>query len=230
MSKHKKANWLYNEHRLSNGSFIDKYGNVVYIKNRKFHREDGPAIEFANGYKGWWIDGKEYSTKKEFNKKIKELKLLMKTEIKVEHKKTNWRRKWCNLPDGSYIDSHGDVCYVKDGEFHREDGPARERSNGGKWWYRHGKLHRDGGPAVERADGHKEWWVDGKLHREDGPAVERTSGHAEWWVNGKRHRDGGPAIEYYYGKKVWCINDEYFYSKEDYEEALKVWKLNEVMK
>ena len=26
--------------------------------NGQLHREDGPAIEWANGYKGWWRDGK----------------------------------------------------------------------------------------------------------------------------------------------------------------------------
>jgi len=25
--------------------------------NNKRHREDGPAVEFADGSKGWWIDG-----------------------------------------------------------------------------------------------------------------------------------------------------------------------------
>jgi hypothetical protein len=32
--------------------------SVEYRLNGKLHREDGPALEFANGDKEWWIDGK----------------------------------------------------------------------------------------------------------------------------------------------------------------------------
>ena len=27
------------------------------------HREDGPAIEYANGYKAWWLNGKQINCK-----------------------------------------------------------------------------------------------------------------------------------------------------------------------
>ena len=37
--------------------------------NGQRHRTDGPAIEFANGDKYWYINGKEYS-EKEFNRII----------------------------------------------------------------------------------------------------------------------------------------------------------------
>ena len=30
-------------------------GSVVWKQNGKYHREDGPAIECANGSKSWWI-------------------------------------------------------------------------------------------------------------------------------------------------------------------------------
>ena len=39
----------------------------------KLHRENGPAIEFANGDKSWWINGKNYS-EKEFNDYIESKK------------------------------------------------------------------------------------------------------------------------------------------------------------
>ena len=48
---------------------IDDYGNKVWKLNGKIHREDGPAIEFANGdkwclneespYVRWYFKGKE---------------------------------------------------------------------------------------------------------------------------------------------------------------------------
>jgi hypothetical protein len=42
---------------------IDKDGNKFYFKDRDMtiiHREDGPAIEYANGDKYWYINGKRH--------------------------------------------------------------------------------------------------------------------------------------------------------------------------
>ena len=33
-------------------------GYKAWWINGKLHREDGPAIEYADGYKEWWINGK----------------------------------------------------------------------------------------------------------------------------------------------------------------------------
>jgi hypothetical protein len=44
--------------------------------------------------------------------------------------------------------------------------------NTGKWWRRDGQLHRENGPAIEYANGDTAWYQYGKLHREDGPAVD----------------------------------------------------------
>jgi hypothetical protein len=53
-------------------------------------------------------------------------------------------------------------------------------------WYRNGQLHREDGPAIEWVDGSKEWWLNGKLHREDGPAIEYADGSKVWWLNGEK--------------------------------------------
>ena len=38
---------------------IDKNGNKIWRTNGKLHRENGPALEFADGSKEWWfINGK----------------------------------------------------------------------------------------------------------------------------------------------------------------------------
>ncbi len=124
----------------------------------------------------------------------------------TEHKKVEWYGNEHSLPDGSYIDKDGDVCYIKNG-----------------------KLHRDNWSAVEYYSGRKEWWVNGKLHRENGPAIEYVDGTKKWYINGKRHREDGPAIEYADGGKEWWVNGE-SYIEEEYEKALKIWKMNEVMK
>ena len=48
---------------------IDKDGNKFWYRNGQYHREDGPACEYANGTRYWFIEGKEY-TEQEFNKKM----------------------------------------------------------------------------------------------------------------------------------------------------------------
>ena len=37
---------------------IDDGGSKHWYLDGKFHREDGPAIEWADGYKAWYRDGK----------------------------------------------------------------------------------------------------------------------------------------------------------------------------
>ena len=49
-------------------------------------------------------------------------------------------------------------------------------ANGTKKWYRNGNLHRDDGPAIEYAHGAKCWYQNGKLYRDDGLAIERADG------------------------------------------------------
>jgi len=49
--------------------YINKYDHKIYYKDRAMticHRLDGPAIEYANGYKEWYVDGKRLS-KEQFN-------------------------------------------------------------------------------------------------------------------------------------------------------------------
>jgi hypothetical protein len=114
------------------------------------------------------------------------------------------------------------------GQFHREEGPAIELTNGDKHWYFQGKLHREEGPAIELTNGYKEWFFHGnrhringpsainfnyrewrihdQLHREDGPAVEWSSGDKEWFFHGNRHRIDGPAIDCVYGPEIESEN------------------------
>ena len=37
---------------------VDEFGNKAWYLNGKLHREDGPAIEHADGYKVWYLNGK----------------------------------------------------------------------------------------------------------------------------------------------------------------------------
>ena len=56
-------------------------GKVAFTRNewmldrtpRRYHRTDGPAIEYSDGGKAWWIDGKRY-IEEEYNELIQEVK------------------------------------------------------------------------------------------------------------------------------------------------------------
>jgi hypothetical protein len=48
---------------------VNEYGTFWWL-NDKLHREDGPAVEYPDGTKEWWLNG-EYLTEEEFNKHTK---------------------------------------------------------------------------------------------------------------------------------------------------------------
>jgi hypothetical protein len=39
----------------------DNNGDKFWFRNGKYHREDGPAIEYSNGDKEWYLNNKQYS-------------------------------------------------------------------------------------------------------------------------------------------------------------------------
>ena len=50
-----------NELHREDGPAIERAnGSKEWLINGKYHREDGPAIEYANGNKFWYIDGKRH--------------------------------------------------------------------------------------------------------------------------------------------------------------------------
>jgi hypothetical protein len=51
------------------------------------------------------------------------------------------------------------------------------------WVNKQGQAHREDGPAFEYNNGDKSWWINGKLHRLDGPACIWTD-RVGWSVNG----------------------------------------------
>jgi len=44
------------------GLTIDEYGTKSWYLNDKYHRTDGPAIEYINGDKHWFLNGKRHRT------------------------------------------------------------------------------------------------------------------------------------------------------------------------
>ena len=47
-------------HREDGPAVIYADGDQLWYINNKFHREDGPAVTWANGNQYWWINGKRH--------------------------------------------------------------------------------------------------------------------------------------------------------------------------
>jgi hypothetical protein len=161
-------------HRVDGPAVEYPNGNKSWYINGRAHREDGPSIEWKNGH-AWYINGEKIFC---INDEIKifSIENIMNSICIVDQ---FGNKKWFNSK----------------GDFHREDGPACEYTNGDKYWYINGKKHRVNLPAVEWASGSKLWYHNGELHREDGPAIEYFDGHNSWYIN---------------GKQIFCINNEEF--------------------
>jgi hypothetical protein len=69
----------------------------------------------------------------------------------------------CDGTEESYLTY---IMYFKNGQRHREDGPAFEYSDGTKFWNLNGLHHREDGPAVEYEDGTKQWYLNGCIYTE----------------------------------------------------------------
>jgi len=180
-------------------------GDTFYYSDAEktiLHREDGPAIEYANGRKDWFLNGQRHRCDGPAIEDPDGYKCWFLNDY--IHRE--------NGPAVEWSDGHKD--WYLNGERHREDGPAIECVDGRKEWYRNGKLHRNDGPAIEYVSGRKEWFINGELHRNDGPAIEDSDGHKEWYLNSERHREDGPAVEYVDGRKDW-----YLYGKRHREDG-----------
>ena len=45
---------------------IDEYGTKRYYVNKVLHREDGPAVEFSDGEKNWYLNNTYYGSNSHF--------------------------------------------------------------------------------------------------------------------------------------------------------------------
>lgn len=83
------------------------------------------------------------------------------------------------------FNENGKVIYVSYKDLEDPGYEYKEYTLGIKKWYRNGELHREEGPAVIYDNGKKEWWIHGKRHREDGPAIIFHDGVKFWYKNGR---------------------------------------------
>jgi hypothetical protein len=105
----------------------------------KLHRLDGPAVEWSDGTKEWWVNGERH--------RIDGPAIEWSDGAKAWHVDGELHRL-----DGPAIEwRNGTKEWWVNGERHRIDGPAIELGNGVKEWW---------------VDGVKEWWVDGVKYDE----------------------------------------------------------------
>jgi hypothetical protein len=134
---------------------VNKWGDKQWFReDGKLHREDGPAIELANGDKQWWVNGK----------------LHRDDGPAFECLRTGYKEWWIK---GNLHREDGPAVARLPGD----DGKVFGE------WYQDGRLHREGGPAIEYSTGYKAWYKNGKRHRLDGPAIEGCGGEKSWWLN-----------------------------------------------
>lgn len=216
---------------------IVEYGEYKYwVKNRELHREDGPAVEYFDGSKDFYLEGRRLQ-KDDYLREI----LYMKNQAKINKTEEIFKLTgFDSIPvnySGVIEDINGDRYWVKNGITHREDGPAIERASGLKIWILNGilfssekeylkeilrmadpdisfkkvnspdEIHRNYSGAVEYPDGAKYFYLNGKVHRTDGPAIFNPNGNRYWQQNNLLHRVDGPAVESYDGRvKQWWVN------------------------
>jgi hypothetical protein len=96
-------------HREDGPAIEGADGSKEWYLNDQFHREDGPAVEYADGWKEWWVNDQ------------------------------------LHREDGPAIEYvNGSKEWWLNGQLHREDGPAIEWADGTKeWWLNGQKLTKD---------------------------------------------------------------------------------------
>lgn len=104
----------------------DQWGNKRWFLNRKLHREDGPAIECANGDRHWYLNG--------------ELHRVDGPAIERKNGGEQWLLNGLlhRIGGPAVIEPHSHRYWYQNGQLHREDGPAQEYDIVGynnRWWF-----------------------------------------------------------------------------------------------
>jgi hypothetical protein len=107
---------------------VDEDKNICWYNDKKErHRLDGPAIEYAGGYKEWYVDGKRH-------------RLDGPAVEWLDGYKAWWIDGKLHRLDGPAVEwADGSKSWWVNGKRHRLDGPAVEYANGHKEWYLDGK-------------------------------------------------------------------------------------------
>jgi|SRR5579859_4154648 len=142
----------------------NEYGTKRWFLNGKLHREDGPAVEYTDGYKAWYLNDelhREDGPAVEFTDGYKDWYYhgeLITCSSQEEFERLINKK---DLPTCE-TDKYGTKRWTLDDQYHREDGPAIDHCDGYKAWYLYGQRHREDGPAIEYYNGTKVWYYHGK--------------------------------------------------------------------
>ena len=115
----------YTAIKYPNGREIRTYwdGQIEYRLKGKLHREDGPAIERADGDKQWWLNGQVHRKDGPAYEHANGTRLwLLNDKL---HREDGPAKEWAD----------GSKEWWVNGKRHREDGPAFERANGTRLWF-----------------------------------------------------------------------------------------------
>jgi hypothetical protein len=103
---------------------VDENKNIRWFNDKgELHRLDGPAIEGANGYKAWFVDGKRHR--------------LDGPAFEWSDGSKEWwvDGKQHRLDGPAFERADGFKAWYIDDKLHRLDGPAIEYANGYKEWW-----------------------------------------------------------------------------------------------
>lgn len=167
-------------HREDGPALERANGTREWYRYGELHRDDGPAVELENGGQVWYRDGARH---------------------RVDGPAVEWRdgppesdldRYRADLPR---LPGRVDERWYLDGEEHRDGGPSTTFPNGDMAWSTHGErtAYYD---AKSRMVDHMH---DGQRHRDDGPARvylgEDTARAHSWYRHGQAHYPSGLALE-----------------------------------
>jgi hypothetical protein len=102
----------------------DNGGNIFWFNNKgRRHRVDGPAVEFADGTKYWYVNNKQH-------------RIDGPAYIDANGGKVWWVNGKRHRIDGPAVEHPGGgKAWFVNGKYHRIDGPAIETADGSKAWY-----------------------------------------------------------------------------------------------
>lgn len=99
---------------------------IFHLQNGQLHRDDGPAVEWADGGQEWWQHGEMHRDDGPSMEYI--------DGTKAWHQGGALHRD-----DGPALKGRdGTTYWYQHGQLHRDDGPAVEYPDGAKYWYQHG--------------------------------------------------------------------------------------------
>jgi len=84
MTKHIKVkSWrnYINKHPDFTGCLINPIGDKAWLLNGKYHRDNGPAMEWSDGNNWWFLNGEEYS-EQEHRRLVRQIKLKLLDDYK----------------------------------------------------------------------------------------------------------------------------------------------------